>query len=110
MGCEYRNQVSRNRAIGCVSTGFTTKYGKYFRKHAFIHYEFRILSTFLEFKRTEKRAEMHTRDRSPRVLVHEQDLTKIRLLSRMWKPRTARRSASPKRHQGKTGLEWIHAK
>ena len=53
---------------------------------------------------------MHTRDRSPGVLVHEQDLAKIHLLSRMWKSRTVGRSASPERHQGKMGLEWVHTK
>ena len=94
--------MSRNRAIGCVSTGFATKNGKYFRKHAFIHCEFRILSIFLEFKRTKKTAEMHTMDRSLGVLVHEQGLAKICLLRR--------ETASPERHQGKTGLERIHAK
>jgi len=43
--------------------GFTTKYGKYFRKHAFIRYQFKILSTFLGFERAEKGAEMRTTDR-----------------------------------------------
>jgi hypothetical protein len=53
---------------------------------------------------------MRTTDRSSGVLVHERDLENICLLSSMCKPRTVPRSASAERHQGKTGLEWIHAK
>ena len=70
----------------------------------------KFLAYFWDLKGAEKGAEMRTTDRSPGVLVHERDLENICLLSSMWKSRTAPRSASAERHQGKTGLEWIHAK